>query len=131
MQDYGPYECQASNIWGSNKHQVILSVTSKPDSPTKLEVLSTTYNSVILSWQAGFDGGFQQYYRIRRQTAGSEGFQFDDVKADQATQYEVSNLEMDTSYTFSIMAFNKLGESLFSTGTVSATTASKLQSEKI
>ena len=129
MQDYGPYHCQAANIWGSSKHQIILSVTSKPDSPTRLEVLGTTYNSVILSWKAGFDGGFQQYYRIRWQTGDSTGFQFIDVYPHDATQYEVSGLMMDTQYSFSVMAFNKLGESPFSSGRVSARTASKLQIE--
>ena len=125
MQDYGPYGCEASNMWGSNKHQVILSVTSKPDSPTRLEVISTTYNSVILAWQPGFDGGFQQYYRIRWDREDTEGFQFVDVYPHSATQYEVTNLMMDTRYTFSIMAFNKLGESPYSAGTASAKTTSK------
>ena len=125
MQDYGPYRCEASNIWGSTKHQVILSVTSKPDSPTRLEVISTTYNSVILAWQPGFDGGFQQYYRIRWEREDTEGFQFVDVSPHSATQYEVTNLMMDTSYTFSIMAFNKLGESPYSAETASAKTTSK------
>ena len=126
MQDYGPYWCEASNIWGSKKHQVILSVTSKPESPTRLEVISTTYNSVILAWQPGFDGGFQQYYRIRWDRTGTEGFQFVDVYPHDATQYEVTNLMMDTHYTFSIMAFNRLGESPYSTGTAAAKTTSKL-----
>ena len=126
MQDYGPYGCEAANIWGSSNHQVILSVTSKPDSPTRLEVISTTYNSVILAWQPGFDGGFQQYYRIRWDRTGTEGFQFVDVYPHDATQYEVTNLMMDTHYTFSIMAFNKLGESSYSTGTAAAKTTSKL-----
>ena len=130
MQDYGPYGCEASNIWGSSNHQVILSVTSKPDSPTRLEVISTTYNSVILAWQPGFDGGFQQYYRIRWDRAATEGFQFVDVYPHHATQYEVTNLMMDTRYTFSIMAFNKLGESPYSAGTASAKTTSKLEINK-
>ena len=125
MQDYGPYGCEATNIWGSRKHQVVLSVTSKPDPPTRLEVISRTYNSVILAWQPGFDGGFQQYYRIRWEREDTEGFQFVDVSPHSATQYEVTNLMMDTSYTFSIMAFNKLGESPYSAETASAKTTSK------
>ena len=125
MQDYGPYECRASNIWGSDSHQIVLSVTSKPDPPTRLEVLSTTYNSVILSWQPGFDGGFHQYYRLRWQTGDTTGFQFVDVYPHDSTEYEVTDLMMDTQYSFSIMAFNKLGESGFSLEPVGARTASK------
>ena len=128
MTDYGPYGCQAANIWGSNKHQVILVVTSKPDSPIGLEVLSTTYNSVILSWQPGFDGGFEQFFRIRWQKDNTDGFQFVDVNPHGTRQYEVSDLEMDTLYSFNIMAFNKLGESPFSSDIVQAKTASKYDS---
>ena len=125
MTDYGPYGCQASNVWGASQHQVILVVTSKPDSPVGLQVLSTTYNSVILSWQPGFDGGFHQYFRIRWQKDRTEGFQFVDVYPHSASQFEVTDLEMDTLYTFNIMAFNKLGESHFSSDIVAAKTASK------
>lgn len=124
MKDYGPYGCEATNIWGSSKHQVILVVTSKPDPPIGLKVLSTTYNSVILSWQPGFDGGFQQRFRIRWQKSKSEGYQFVEVNQPEP-QYEVSPLDMDTVYTFNIMAFNKLGETLYSSGIVQAKTASK------
>ena len=125
MKDYGPYGCETTNIWGSSKHQVILVVTSKPDPPIGLKVLSTTYNSVILTWQPGFDGGLQQRFRIRWQKSGkTEGFQFVEVNQP-GWQYEVSPLEMDTLYTFNIMAFNKLGETLYSSDIVRAKTASK------
>ena len=118
---------QATNIWGSSSHQVILVATSKPDVPLGLSVLSTSYNSVSLAWQPGFHGGFQQFFRLRWQRAGTEGFQFDDVFPQGASQFEVTGLQMDTLYSFNIMAFNKLGESLFSADIVQAKTASKLK----
>ena len=117
---------QATNIWGSSSHQVILVATSKPDVPLGLSVLSTSYNSVTLAWQPGFHGGFQQFFRLRWQRAGTEGYQFDDVFPQGASQFEVTGLQMDTLYSFNIMAFNKLGESLFSVDIVQAKTASKL-----
>ena len=117
---------QATNIWGSSSHQVILVATSKPDVPLGLSVLSTSYNSVTLAWQPGFHGGFQQFFRLRWQRAGTEGYQFDDVFPQGASQFEVTGLQMDTLYSFNIMAFNKLGESLFSADIVQAKTASKL-----
>ena len=86
------------------------------------------YNSVILSWQPGFDGGFEQFFRIRWQKDNTDGFQFVDVNPHGTRQYEVSDLEMDTLYSFNIMAFNKLGESPFSSDIVQAKTASKYDS---
>lgn len=125
LRDYGHYGCAASNIWGTSQHQVILSATSKPDPPQRLRVLSSTYNSVILTWQPGFNGGFQQYFRIRLQRVGSEGFLFVDVfpHLPAATAFEVSDLQMDTAYSFSIMAFNKLGESAYTSELVQTRTA--------
>jgi hypothetical protein len=127
LRDYGHYGCAASNMWGTSQHQVILSATSKPDPPQRLRVLSSTYNSVILTWQPGFNGGFQQYFRIRLQRVGSEGFLFVDVfpHLPAATAFEVSDLQMDTAYSFSIMAFNKLGESAYTSELVQTRTASK------
>ena len=114
-------------MWGSSQHQVILSDTSKPDPPQRLRLLSTSYNSVILTWQPGFNGGFQQYFRIRLGRVGSEGFLFVDVfpHLPTATVFEVTDLQMDTVYSFSIMAFNKLGESDYTNQLVQAKTASK------
>ena len=125
--DYGHYGCTASNMWGSSQHQVMLSDTSKPDPPQRLRVLSSSYNSVILSWQPGFNGGFQQYFRIRLGRVGSEGFLFVDVfpHLPTTTVFEVTDLQMDTVYSFSIMAFNKLGESDYTNQLVQARTASK------
>ena len=42
-----------------------------------------------------------------------------------ATVFEVTDLQMDTVYSFSIMAFNKLGESDYTNQLVQAKTASK------
>ena len=127
LKDYGPYGCNASNIWGFSERQVILSATSKPDPPKDLKVLGSSYNSVTLSWKPGFNGGFQQYFRIRLQKVGSEGYLFVDVFPSDppATVFEVSDLQLDTVYSFSIMAFNKLGESTYTDDLVKMRTSSK------
>lgn len=128
MKDFGPYGCVAENSLGSNRHTVILVMTSKPETPLGLNVLSTTYNSVMLSWQPGFDGGFKQYFRIRWQKVGSnDPLQYTENIPSDVTEYELTNLHVDTLYSFSIMAFNKLGESSLSSQTLQAQTASKYQ----
>ena len=63
--DYGQYDCIARNEMGTNRTEVILSDTSRPDPPLALRVLNVTHNSVDLEWQSGFDGGLPQAYRIR------------------------------------------------------------------
>ena len=63
--DYGKYGCIAQNEEGLGRSTVHLNVTSRPDPPSQLRVLNITYNSVMLSWIVGFDGGHEQHFRIR------------------------------------------------------------------
>ena len=88
------------------------------------QVLSTTYNSALLAWVPGFDGGAQQTFRIRWRAADSEGFQFAEV-AGGSSRHEVAGLRVDTTYTFSVMAVTRLGASSYTGPGVEARTASK------
>jgi hypothetical protein len=53
------------NEMGLARYSIYLNVTSRPDPPAWLRILNITYNSVHLSWTPGFDGGFQQSFKIR------------------------------------------------------------------
>jgi hypothetical protein len=63
--DYGAYECIARNEEGIDRLTIQLNVTSRPDPPSQLRVLNITYNSVMFSWTVGFNGGYEQMFRIR------------------------------------------------------------------
>ncbi len=64
-EDYGSYDCVAQNVEGWDRFTVRLNVTSHPDPASYLRVLSLGYNSVNLSWTPGFDGGYEQKFKIR------------------------------------------------------------------
>ena len=61
--DYGQYGCRAHNQWGAAQGEVVLGPPGPPAQPAALRVLSSTFNSVILAWQPGFDGGSRQKFR--------------------------------------------------------------------
>ncbi len=63
--DYGSYECVAKNEEGLDRLEISLNVTSRPDEPQYLKVTKTTYKNVTLSWESGFNGGFEQTFKIR------------------------------------------------------------------
>ena len=63
--DYGAYDCIGQNEEGISRHTIMLNVTSHPDPPAYLRILNVTYNSVVLGWTPGFDGGYNQTFRIR------------------------------------------------------------------
>ena len=124
-QDYGEYKCVAGNVMGLDEHVVLLNVKSQPDPPQDLQVVNVTYNSVFLTWQPGFNGGFPQSYRVRMKKAGSEHHFTVEVRPPEATLFQVHDLQMGSRYSFAVMAFNEMGESEYTTTTVLATTASK------
>jgi chitinase/chitodextrinase len=86
---------------------------SAPGAPGGLSVTGTTSSSVSLSWNG--PGGTVSGYNVYRN--GSK------VGTTTSTSYTDSGLSASTQYTYSVTAYNSIGESSPS-GSVSATTAS-------
>ena len=124
--DYGGYDCIAQNEMGLARAVVQLNVTSRPDPPAYLRILNVTYNSVNLTWTPGFDGGFPQSFKIRYRKEGSDSYQYVDVVPAGASAFEVQDLKVGTRYSFSIMAFNSLGDSGYTPDIGKVETKSKL-----
>lgn len=100
---------------GHERYGIYLNVTSRPDPPSYLAINNVSYNSVNLSWTPGFDGGFNQTFKIRYQRDGVVNFQYVDVAPYGAKSFEVQDLKVDTKYAISIMAFNAIGASAYTT----------------
>lgn len=97
--------------------------TSSPDTPTLLTVLNVTHHSVVLAWTPGFNGGMKAAYRIRYRKVGDEGYKYEDVIGDNATNHTINHLDTNTQYIFSIMASNKLGNSKYTPDLLSVKTS--------
>ena len=123
--DYGIYDCIAQNEMGLERYSIYLNVTSRPDPPSYLKILNVTYNSVNLTWTPGFDGGFNQTFKIRYQREGAISHQYVDVAPQGVTTFEVQDLKVDTKYSISIMAFNSIGVSIY-TDPILVTTKSEM-----
>lgn len=108
--DYGLYNCRASNVQGSSTEGIRLNITSKPDMPSNLNVLNTTHDSMTLSWTPGFDGGLKATYRIRYREPSAQRYTYVDSQPN-AHKLIVEGLRTNTAYVVSIMALNNLGES--------------------
>lgn len=108
--DYGNYECSARNRLGESKENVRLDVTSKPDTPITLNVLNATHDTVTIAWTPGFDGGMKASYRVRYREASSELYRYEDAMPN-SHKLTISGLKASTTYLFSVMASNQLGNS--------------------
>lgn len=115
----------ARNELGFSTSLPTLEVTSVPDVPSLLSIVNITFDSVTLSWIPGFNGGMDATYRIRYRQIQEEKYKYEDVPETNATLYTIKGLSSNTGYVFSIMAFNKLGNSKFLPDIITAKTSSK------
>ncbi|XP_067131653.1 synaptogenesis protein syg-2-like [Centruroides vittatus] len=110
--DLGSYECVAKNQIGYES--VIFELLKKdvPETPTEFRVINTTFDSILVSWIPGYDGGSEQMYKIRYFEVGSDVHSYIEVDGSKLF-YRIENLKSDTQYILSIASVNELGPSNF------------------
>ena len=83
--------------------------------PTNVTIITSTTNSVTLSWTPGFDGGASQTFTIQyRRDGGSDFSNYSKTFPDENSQpmtATVDGLEEGTVYYFRLIAVNRFGES--------------------
>nr|XP_032835441.1 nephrin-like isoform X1 [Petromyzon marinus]XP_032835443.1 nephrin-like isoform X1 [Petromyzon marinus]XP_032835444.1 nephrin-like isoform X1 [Petromyzon marinus]XP_032835445.1 nephrin-like isoform X1 [Petromyzon marinus] len=109
--DYALFTCSARNDMGSDSFDIQLVSTSRPDPPTDVRVVNVTDISATLTWQAGFNGGLTQRFRVKYQVQGARSARYVDVDPPQATAFTVAGLLPSTGYNLSVSAWNRLGHS--------------------
>ncbi|XP_068214395.1 synaptogenesis protein syg-2-like [Palaemon carinicauda] len=109
--DYANYECVAENDLGASTSVVKFSRPTRPDPPLSLKIVNSTHDTITVAWTPGFDGGKQQYFRLRYRSKSSSSYQFQDVYESGVYSYPVSGLSLGTEYLFSIMSYNDIGDS--------------------
>ncbi|KAG7269797.1 hypothetical protein CRUP_001877, partial [Coryphaenoides rupestris] len=92
-EDHGEWECVATNVVTSITASTrLLVIGTSPHAPGNIHVLASI-TSANVSWEPGYDGGFEQTF---------------------STWLVVTGLETRTEYQFSVLAQNKLGTGPFS-----------------
>lgn len=123
-EDYGVYECIVTNDKGEDRFAVNFDDTTKPDPPDGLEFVNATHNSITLKWEPGFDGGLPQGFRVRyKPVSTSNGYIQVDVQPADSTVYTVRGLALGTEYELTVMAYNDLGGSDYSSEVIIAKTS--------
>ena len=86
----------------------------RPDSPSRIRIAGTTENSVTISWEPGFDGGYNQTFvvTVSDQKTGSK-IKDRTLESNRQQWYingtTVGNLKPHTSYIIKVQAKNKAG----------------------
>ena len=111
MEEFGFYECTVQNtIVGemyNTSHEVELIARGPPFPPYNLTVKSQTSVSVSLSWQPGFDGGYEDttFILTYRPENSSEKVEHDAIQGI-VNSIQVKQLESFTNYAFVLIATN-------------------------
>ncbi|XP_064157905.1 protein turtle homolog B isoform X2 [Anguilla rostrata] len=114
-EDHGEWECVATNVVTSITASTrLLVIGTSPHAPTNIHVsVSTTTANV--SWEPGYDGGFEQTFSVWVKRAQFGPHDWRSVAVPGARNWlQVQGLEAETAYQFSVLAQNKLGTGPFS-----------------
>ncbi|XP_053408375.1 nephrin-like isoform X2 [Mercenaria mercenaria] len=123
-EDYGIYQCIVTNEKGEDRLPIDFDDTRKPDPPDNLEFVNATHNSITIKWNGGFDGGLVQKFRVRyKPTVTTQGYIQVDVQPPTSQIFTVKGLTLGTEYELTVMAFNDLGGSDYSTEVITAKTS--------
>nr|XP_054760881.1 nephrin-like [Lytechinus pictus] len=114
--DQGEYKCEASTNLGRDSSAINYTFASTPQAPSDLKVQQkqTTSSTIIVAWQPGFYGGFQQTYTLQYCKYENEdpGQKVCYHKADiNSTNYTLRNLKPYSRYEIILWSANKAGNS--------------------
>ncbi len=111
---YGDYTCKAINDIGQQRTKIKLQNKGKPERPVNVRPVDTSYNTITLAWDEGFNGGFNNT---------SFSVEYRESLKHSAPKYKncgfrspcnVTDLHQHTQYTIRIKARNIKGESKYS-----------------
>ncbi|KAF7205648.1 protein turtle homolog B isoform X3 [Nothobranchius furzeri] len=114
-EDHGEWECVATNVATSITASTHVQVIgTSPHAPVNIYVAASS-TWVNVSWEAGYDGGFQQTFSVwlKRERLGPHDWVSIPVPGGKDWMV-VPGLEPETAYQFSVLAQNKLGKGPFS-----------------
>uniref|UniRef100_A0A2C9LCF1 Uncharacterized protein n=1 Tax=Biomphalaria glabrata TaxID=6526 RepID=A0A2C9LCF1_BIOGL len=108
---YGTYKCTLRNALGNASQEIVLTNKSPPEQPLNVTAGSITWESVMLTWVPGFDGGMSQRFFIQFYSTGTSfGLsQKLEVLPTSSRYFNVTKLHPSKTYTFQVVAENDLG----------------------
>ncbi|XP_076105772.1 nephrin-like [Mytilus galloprovincialis] len=109
--DFGVYGITICNQEGCIDDNITLKPRDKPEAPQNLSVESVTFVSVNLSWIAGFNGGYNQTFKVQFKTTDTDiwnttTIHTHDIKTGSVMHVTLDQLKPDTSYEVMVLSTN-------------------------
>ncbi|CAG9798116.1 unnamed protein product [Chironomus riparius] len=141
--DYGEYNCRASNSLETIRAPIRLQPKGQPEKPTNLDASDIGSNFIALNWTPGFDGGLSntKFFVLYRKVS----IPSNEVNGDCGSYYtsspdwsefdchrnhpcNITPLDQHSSYVFKVKAMNTKGNSEYSSEITKTTKVSKIPS---
>ncbi|VDI28788.1 Hypothetical predicted protein, partial [Mytilus galloprovincialis] len=109
--DFGVYGITICNQEGCIDDNITLKPRDKPEAPQNLSVESVTFVSVNLSWIAGFNGGYNQTFKVLFKTTDTDiwnttTIHTHEIKTGSVMHVTLDQLKPDTSYEVMVLSTN-------------------------
>ena len=100
-----------SKYFFSPKDKISIFIADKPEAPQNLSVESVTFVSVNLSWIAGFNGGYNQTFKVQFKTTDTDiwnttTIHTHEIKTGSVMHVTLDQLKPDTSYEVMVLSTN-------------------------
>lgn len=128
--DYGQYTCRSNNIIGGTSKYIDLYQKQKPDTPESLQIISTSSNSIKLSWVGPEHTGENCTFLLNINKTFN--LTMSDLNSEEKVkQVEIKGLKPETTYEFKILGYNSIGASKFTDLTYGKTLKPRLESNTL
>lgn len=104
-EDLGRYECGIENRFGINSLIIELVNEQVPDVPLDFRLVYANYTQLTLAWSKNFDGGYDQTFEL---DVNQTRMIYSNLSE---TVYNLTNLNMSTTYSIRLRATNRIGSS--------------------
>ena len=87
-----------------------------PQKPRKIAIIDKTHNSITISWEAGLNGGSEQYFKVLYRVKGNKNYQESQhsirgLKTGQSINYTIHGLVAKEEYEIIVVAINQFTNS--------------------
>lgn len=101
-EDYGQYKCKATNSMGNSTSTINLEQKGKPSMPKHLKAVDATEVSILLQWEAGFDGGYEDTKYLVQYFSDDDTIKESICPENLLHQCNITGLKEQTSYVFRV-----------------------------
>ena len=87
-------------------------ILGPPEKPVNVAILAKSHTSITIAWEAGFNGGSEQHFKILYREKGERNYQeshdsITGLKTGQSINYTIHELYAKTEYEIIVVAINQ------------------------